>query len=258
VPEKAHWGGLALQGPATAGSRLSYVDVVAGTRPELSFFTFSGMLSIHDTHDVAVSHAQFARNEKSDDALHVAYVDGFSLTDTTFQQVLSDAADIEYSSGKLARIEVIGAGDDGLDLMGSRIEIADSQFIKCKDNGVSIGEQSDVTAVRNLMARGGRAFLVKNASSLTASEILGYDNGVGIRLEHESSWYVGTSSLRLDRVHVVRTPHKFDGSLSTTAGRVIEQLAEDDLANLRRDSLKIRDWNALDGALDRLEELGGP
>lgn len=256
--QQGHWGGLAIQGPGTAGSRLMYVDFIAGTKAERTFFDFPGMVSVHDTRDIHVGFAGFSNNEKSDDALHVAYVKGLVVHDVVFEHVLSDALDIEYSTGKLTRLDVIGAGDDGLDLMGSKVEVVDSRFIRCRGNGLSIGEHSDVTALRNLMARGTRAIQLKNSSSLSASEILAYANDVGIRLENESMWYVGTSSLRLDEVHVLRTKLPFDGSRATTTGELSDRLGNDDLDSLRRDVLEIGQWAALDGAIDRLEQRRVP
>ncbi|HEY5956271.1 MAG TPA: hypothetical protein VIV60_06955, partial [Polyangiaceae bacterium] len=151
-------------------------------------------------------------------------------------------------------LDVMGAGDDGLDLMGSKIELTDSRFLRCRGNGVSVGEHSEVSASRSLIARSTRAFLLKNASTLSASEILAQANDVGVRLENESSWYVGSSALRLDEVHMLNTRLLFDGPRSTTTGELIDRLGENDLDTLRSDVLDIRSWSSLDATLNQLEQ----
>lgn len=253
VGSEGHWGGLALQGPGTAGSRFSNVEFISGTKPELSFFDFPGMVNVHDTRDVRIHGVLFAQNEKSDDALHAAYVEGLELNDVRFSNVRADAVDLEYTTAHVTRMLVSNAGDDGLDLMGSRVELSDSAMLNCHGNGLSIGEHSDVSATRTLAALGTRAVLLKNASTLATSEVLSYANGTAVRLENESLWYVGESTLKLHDTHAVKTTQAvFDGSKSTTKGELSEQLQDADLRELRH-VLQIDSWAALEGALDNLK-----
>lgn len=249
---EGHWGGIALQGPGTAGSRFSHVEFNGGTRPDLSFFDFPGMVNVHDTRNIRMNFVGFARNEKSDDALHAAYVEGLELSDVEFSDIRSDAVDLEYSTAHVTRIQVNSAGDDGLDLMGSRLELSDAAFLKCKGNGLSIGEHSDVSATHALVAQGTRAVLLKNASTLSASELLSYGNTNAVRLENESLWYSGESTLKLHAAHAVKTAQSpFDGSRATTTGVLVEQLRDTDLRELRA-VLQLESWTALDSALDHL------
>lgn len=258
-PRDGHWGGLVLQGPGTAGSRFAHVEFTAGTKPAVQESrNLPGMVNLHDSRDITLSFVSFSNNEGSDDALHVAYVDGLGLSDVTFSQAANDAIDIVYSTVKLKRVTVIGAGDDGLEAMGARVEIDDSKFVKCHGNALSIGERSDVTSTRCLLARGERAILLKNTSSLTASESLVYGNGVGARVEPESLWYSGASSLRLHEVHLMKTPKKLDGATATVTGMFLDGLAEKDLDGLRREVVEVPEWSALDRALDRLEQRRAP
>ncbi|HMA92172.1 MAG TPA: right-handed parallel beta-helix repeat-containing protein, partial [Polyangiaceae bacterium] len=258
VGRDGHWGGVALQGPGTTGSRFSNVEFLSPTRPEHSFFDFPGALNVHDTRDVRLSAVRFADNEKSDDALHAAYVDGLELSDVTFDNIRADAVDLEHTIAQISRMRVNKAGDDAIDLMGSRVQVTDSLFVKCAGNGLSVGEQSEVSVARSVVARGARAILLKNASQLSVSELLSYGNEAGIRLENESLWYVGSSNLNLSGTHVVKSKQAFDGSQSTTKGVLIERLNESDLPDLRRDVMKIEDWNSVDQALDRLEQRRQP
>ncbi len=249
-----HWGGLALQGPGTAGSRFSQVEFTAGTKPDRASLDFPGMVNLHDSRDIQLSFVSFSNNEESEDALHVAYVDGLVLNDVTFTGAPVDAIDITYSVAKLKRVTVVGAGNDCLELMGSRAEVIDSKFVRCQENALSVGEHSEVTATRTLMARGGRAIWLKNASSLTASELLVHTNNVAVRLESESLWYAGASNLRLDDAYLVQTPKRVDGSAANVVGQFLERLGERDLDGLRRDVIEVPEWSALDVALDRLEQ----
>ena len=178
-----HWGGLALQGPGTAGSRFSHVEISQGTKPdERSCSNLPGMVNLHDSHDIQLSFVTFANNEQSDAALHVAYVDGLVLNDVTVLQSPIAAISMAYSAAKLRRLTVVGVGGDCLQSMGSRIELTDSRFVACHENALSLGEHSDVTVTRSLFARSARAVRLKNASSLTASELLVYASAQGAQL----------------------------------------------------------------------------
>lgn len=249
VPATNTWGGLALQGMATAGSRLSYVEVERGTRPVRGFFDFPGMVNLHDTRDIRLDHLRVASNQGSDDALHVAYVQDLTVTDSRFEHTFADAIDLEYSLVKIERTVMVDAGDDCLDLMGTRVVVVDSQLLHCKGNGISAGERSDVLLQRSLVAQCVRGLLVKNASSINGSESLLYQNQVAIRQEAETEWYPGSSSLSVDNTYAVGAQTMLDGLKKPKSGSLKTALGQDDLPSLRQLLLGEGDWSELEAQL---------
>jgi hypothetical protein len=258
IPAEDQWGGIALQGPGTAGSRLSYVEVERGTQPLRSIFDFPGMLNVHDTKDIHIDHSYFAHNQVSDDAVHAAYVQDLEVTNSRFYMTFHDAIDLEYSTAKVERTSIVGAGDDGIDLMGTRVELLDDRVVQCVGNGVSVGERSDVLMQRSLVARSARGLLLKNASSLSANEVLVYQNPVSVRQEPESEWYPGTSSLSVDNVCAVETKVLFDGIKKPKSGTIKQTLGLDDLPQLRQALLGEGEWNELEVALKDMQAGSKP
>jgi muconolactone delta-isomerase len=252
-PVAQSWGGLALQGPRTAGSRLSYVDIKQGSRPVREFFDFPGMVSIHDTKDIRVDHCHFANNHGSDDALHVAYVQDIAIAGCRFDQTFSDAIDLEYSSAKVERTTMVNVGDDGLDLMGSRVEVQDGTILQCQGNGISAGERSDVLLRRELIAKATRAVLLKNGSSVSVSDVAVYQAGTVIRQEPESEWYPGTSVLSVESMNAIDSKLLFDGIKKPKSGVIRLQLGLDDLPQLRQSLLGEGEWNELEAYLKNLQ-----
>ena len=58
------------------------------------------------------------------------------------------------------------AGDEGLDLMASRIELSDSALLGCGGSGVSAGEETRVDIRDTLVAASKVGVLAKNASEV--------------------------------------------------------------------------------------------
>jgi hypothetical protein len=76
------WGGIALQGPGTRGSRFRHVMVSGGSTVTLADHHYPAMVNLHDTADIRIDHCRFGENEGETDAVHVAYVDGLRVTAT--------------------------------------------------------------------------------------------------------------------------------------------------------------------------------
>jgi hypothetical protein len=111
---------------------------------------------------------------------------------------------------------------------------------------------------RSLVARSARGLLLKNASSLSANEVLVYQNPVSVRQEPESEWYPGTSSLSVDNVCAVETKVLFDGIKKPKSGTIKQTLGLDDLPQLRQALLGEGEWNELEVALKDMQAGSKP
>jgi hypothetical protein len=259
-PTHSHWGGVALHGPGTAGCRLAYVELDRGTRPDFSPASFPGMLSVHDSADIEISHAAFTQNQESDDALHVAYVQDFRLTDALFRNAPADAVDLELSTATLKRLTVVNAGDECVDLMGSRVLLQDARLLRWGGSAVSAGEQTEAVLRDSLLARGREGVLVRNASTVLLEDVLFYRNAVGVRIEQQSPAYPGKSQVRGPVLHAVQCGQQVEtpGRRLKTVGRIETELLPGELEPLRSRVLGLASWTGLDAELDRLVGKEGP
>lgn len=257
-PKGRRWGGVALQGPATAGSRWSHVHFRNGTQPLFGLIHLPGMVNVHDTEDVSLDHLLLRDNAESDDALHVAYVRDLRLKDSRFVGTAFDAIDLEFSQADLERITIIRPGDDCLDLMSSELTVRDTRLVACANNAISAGEETRLSVRDSLAARGARGILIKNSSTVELEGVLLYDQKLCVRLEPESQWYPGRSHVRGKVLHAVKCEEQVlaVGRKVQKLGRIESDLAPDALPALRGRVLGLESWSELDPALREL--TGGP
>ncbi len=201
----APWGGIAIQGPATRGSRLRHVEISGGTRPAWRAIPYPAMVDVHHTRDILVESCRISLGGAKSDALHVAYVDGLQMHDTSFLKVKGDAIDLEYTTAELRRLRVVNAGDDALDLMGSRVRLDDSIILNAHGNGISAGEQSHVEVRNTLIANSSVGVLAKNAAHVSLSGSVLFRNVVGVETYQRTVRYAGASEVSANVLFVAES-----------------------------------------------------
>lgn len=206
--DEAPFGGIALQGPASAGSRLAHVEVSGGTRPSWRSIPYPAMINVHDTREIVIDECRFGSNVGGGDTVHMAYVDELEMSDTHFSMLPDDALDLEYSSGTLRRLRIVAPGDDALDLMGSRVELSDSVILGAKGNGVSAGEESVVDVHSTLIASSSVGVLAKNAARVSLSGSVLFRNVIGVRTYQRTVRYAGDSEVTADVLFVAESLKK--------------------------------------------------
>lgn len=254
------WGGIAIQGPATAGSRLSNVLMSGGTKPTWRSVPYPSMVDIHHTSEIAIKGCRFSQNGPDSDAVHIAYVEGLELSDTAFVKVPGDALDLEFSSAQIRRLRVIDAGDEALDMMGSNVTISDSIVIGARGNGISAGEESVVSVQNTLIAGCTVGALAKNAADIALSGSVLYDNETGVRTYQRTVRYAGESDITADVLFVaaskkkaVKRDDREDDRLER--GRLLLDLPQPGvLEHMREDVLELSAWQDLKGWIDGQRE----
>lgn len=245
------WGGIAIQGPATAGSRLEHVLVSGGTQPVWRSIPYPALVNIHHTRDITLRACHLGGNAPDTDTLHVAYVDGFEGTDTTVAKVAGDAFDLEYSRADLRRLRLIDVGDDGLDVMGSQVTLRDSVIVGAHGNGISAGEESRVKVQNTLVADCEVGVLAKNAAQISLSGSVLFDNETGVRSYQRTVRYAGDSEVTADVLFVAgsrKKPVKRDDREGDRLerGRVLLDLPQPGvLDHVLQDVLELSSWQEL-------------
>ena len=157
----------------------------------------SGGLSVYRS-SIEISHSRLA-DLKANDGLHLSH-SSFVIQDSLIENTASDAIDIDWSFGLIARTEVSACGHlsgDCIDLSGSRIELDEIVIRQASDKAVSIGEGSVVDA-RGLSVSDSRiGVAVKDSSSVQINKCHIEGNEFGILRYIKKPTYI-YPSLRLD------------------------------------------------------------
>ncbi|HVZ31352.1 MAG TPA: right-handed parallel beta-helix repeat-containing protein, partial [Polyangiaceae bacterium] len=252
VPARAEpWGGLVIRGAASAGSGLHGVHLRGGTRPHYGSGDYPALVDVHDSRDISIDDCDFAAPGSPNDTLHLAYVEAARVNNCHFDAGPEDALDLEFSEVDLRQLRIVGSGDDGLDLMGSRVNVTDSVILSTKGNGISCGEGSEVRVRDSLIADCGVGVLAKNAGHASLSESVLYHNGTGLRSYQRTVRYAGASDLRGSRLFVAESVAQ-PLERSDRAGSALDsgelQLSlplPGALEHLRSDVLGLENWQAL-------------
>jgi hypothetical protein len=255
--EQAPWGGIIIQGPASAGSELHAVTLTGGSRPSYRGGTYPALVDIHDSRDLTIDGCQFSGPATQNDILHLAYVQAARLHDCSFHGGAADAVDLEYAQADLERVVIIGAGDDGLDLMNSQVDLRDSLIVSASDNGISAGEGTLLHVRGSVIADCVVGVLAKNASHAELSESLLYRNATGIRTYQRTVRYAGQSEVTGDELFVAesqtRALERADRQLDALdRGHISLGLPRGEaLGHVRSDVLALSDWDGLPAFLVR-------
>lgn len=245
------WGGIALQGPKTAGSRLRHVRVSGGSSVTLPDHHYPAMVNVHDTSDITIEYCRFGDTDGEGDTVHVAYVEGLRVSDTTFASTGGDGLDLEFSEASISRVSFVNIGDDAIDLMGARLEIADSTVLGALGNAISAGEESQVKVRSSLIGESKVGVLAKNASDVSLTGSVLFANDTGVRVYTREVRYAGDSHVNASQLFIV-------GSKSSTIdredrehdrldqGRILESLPQDGTVDHLRDNvLGLGAWQEL-------------
>ena len=256
------WGGIALQGEETRGSRLSFVKASGGSRPSWRLVKYTAMVNVHDTKEITIQNCEFKENAGQGDVVHAAYVEDLEVSDSMVVDASNDAWDLEFVKGKLRHTGAVNVGDDALDLMASQIEVADSTLVGVEGNGVSAGEESRVTLLHSVISDAKVGILAKNASRVNAYGVLLFRNETGVRVYQRTVRYSGDSVVNADDLFSVQTKKKVVKRDDKKKNRLDNGQARSGfpppgvLDTVLHDLLEIRDWADLE-AWSKARKNGG-
>jgi hypothetical protein len=250
------WGGVAIQGEATTGSRLRHVIAQGGSEPVHRAVSYPAMLNVHSTSDIDIEDCRFGKHTGKTDLLHAAYVKDLRITDTQVRDVGGDAIDLEFTTAKLKRLRVVNAGDDALDLMGTEVDLSDSVLLGMEGNGVSAGEESAVTIRNSLIADAKIGVQAKNASEITLSGTILLNNNTGVRTYQKTVRYDGESRVSANVLFVVgatkhaikRSDRDDEEEAKLDEGRILQALPQSGvLDHVLSNVLQLSNWQDLEG-----------
>jgi len=136
-------GGGVLVMKANERSRMQYVEFSGLSSPAGNGWANTGAVTFYEA-DVDIRNCLFQKNE-SEDALNIIR-STFSLVDSVFRKIKSDAFDGDFIDGLVANTEFTEVGNDALDFSGSTIEMKNIQINGAGDKAISAGENTKIKA----------------------------------------------------------------------------------------------------------------
>ncbi|MFC1610865.1 CotH kinase family protein [Myxococcota bacterium] len=257
----ATFGGIVLLGPATAGSRVSHLQIVGGSHPKYRALDTPSLVNIYDTADIRLERVEISGATESDDLIHATYVDDLRLHEVTLRGAPVDALDIEFSTARVRGARIFSPGDECLDLMGSKIRVVDSLLVGCPNSALSAGEETELTVHGVVIADARVGVLSKNSSTVRISRSMVYRSDTALRTNKRDVHYDAPSTIDAQDLHIVDCDKVSRAAKKTTIAT--EDLHESLPTNggldyLRRQVLGLSDWDEIDGLLNRIKTGGAP
>ena len=150
--------------------KLNYFKISGGSEAIINGITLSGQMSIHDA-NVIIDNAQFS-NSISDDGLNIKR-SLVKIDNSLFLNNLADQLDLDFCQGSINKSKFIidsahyidpNKLTDGIDVSGSKITINNNLITNNTDKGISVGENSTVRIIDNILTMNASAITVKDGS----------------------------------------------------------------------------------------------
>ena len=118
--------------------------------------------------NVIIENTKF-ENIFSEDAVNIV----FKLFNkwNIFENIKSDAIDIDFSNGNITRSEFLNIQNDAIDFSGSKSEIYQIRFKNVGDKGVSVGENSNIKINQSKRTNSIVGIATKDGSKTVAKNI---------------------------------------------------------------------------------------
>jgi parallel beta-helix repeat protein len=156
------WGTFAVVRPG-AESAFRHVYVTGGAGATTDGITFTGALAIHDG-DAVMESCEFA-GCPAEDAVNVK--NGRArIASCTFVGNDSDDIDLDFVQGEVVQSRFSDTGGDAVDVSGTEVTIAGNRIERAGDKGISVGEQSNVLVIDNVLTDNLIAVAIKDGSQV--------------------------------------------------------------------------------------------
>ncbi len=175
-PSGPTWPGLVVA-DARARSVLEYVEIRSTAGIDRSGWALTGATLFYRC-PVTLRHCRFM-GTTAEDALNIKRTH-MELLDTEFADCASDALDADFCTGAIRRCTFHDILGDAIDVSGSTISAANLHLRDIGDKALSVGENSDFTAIDTQVMRVGIAAASKDLSLTRLDRIDIVDASIGL------------------------------------------------------------------------------
>lgn len=188
--------------------------------PSHDGWELTGAVTFFESH-VKIVHSVFSQN-RSEDALNV-FRSNFEIDDVLFRGTRSDAFDGDFVNGRISNSSFISCGNDAIDVSGSIVDLENLVINGVGDKGLSIGENSRMTANRIVIGNAELAVVSKDLSTAEIEDIYLFNSKVGFTVFQKKPEFGPASMAVVDlETRDTEVPHLVETkSILTMNGREI-------------------------------------
>ncbi|MFK8008556.1 MAG: CotH kinase family protein [Saprospiraceae bacterium] len=161
-------------------SKLSHTLFDQLSRPEEVGWRLSGAVTFYES-PVDISDCIFSQNKIGDDFLNIVRAD-FSMKNSQFKDILSDAFDCDFCKGKVSDTKFLTIGNDGIDVSGTELIVENVFMDGIGDKGLSAGENSTMTVTNVEIHNAEIAITSKDQSTIYITKSKVKDSRIGMAL----------------------------------------------------------------------------
>ena len=158
-------------------SVLDHVQFTNLTNPSKNGWELSGAITFYEA-DVSINNCIFSDNRRGDDFLNIIRSE-FDINNTLFIDILSDAFDSDFCTGKIFNSSFVNCGNDAIDISGSNLKIDNVFCDNIGDKGISSGENSQIIANNVKISNSEIAICSKDLSKIIISNVVLHNNQIG-------------------------------------------------------------------------------
>lgn len=134
-----------------------------------SKFNQPSSITFYECKSIEILDSNFSTNLKGDDYLNFFRSDDVYLNNISFEDVIFDAIDSDFSNLDIINSSFKNIGNDAIDGSGSRISISNNYFENVLDKAISAGENSNFIVLNSLFISNEIALVAKDGSTLTSN-----------------------------------------------------------------------------------------
>jgi hypothetical protein len=137
-----------------------------------SDFILFGSINFYNS-NVEIKNVSF-KDISSEDAVNIIK-SNYKIDDVEFNEILSDAIDIDFGTGEIINSNFKNIGNDGIDFSGSESTVLNCNFNNIGDKIISIGEVSEVE-ISDIKAKNSYIGIVSKDGSNAFVKNIQFDN----------------------------------------------------------------------------------
>ncbi len=174
--------------------------------PQLSGIGLLGSINFYES-DVRIKNSKFIENIVGDDYLNIIR-SNFVIKNCTFENINSDAIDIDFSKGIMSKLNFKDSGNDALDFSGSNVQLKDIIIYGAGDKAISVGEKSKITIEDITVLNSKIGLASKDSSNVEATNVKISNTRYGVVSYMKKSEY-GSSRINISEISVLNSEEKY-------------------------------------------------
>ncbi len=186
-------------------SVLRYVRFENLDVPSYDSWQLTGAVTFYES-PVQIGYSQFL-SARAEDALNIVRSE-FQIVDSLFNQTASDALDVDFGTGRLARVSFVECGNDALDFSGSVVQVQECSIQRVGDKGISAGEASRVEVSHATIDGVKIALASKDQSELIVDDVKIRNAEVGLAVFQKKPEF-GPATLTASNLEIADTRESY-------------------------------------------------